>query len=109
MGWGEATLHLSGLSKFLSFFEKIFAVFEVEVHISVGKGFDVLGGGHEGPPGGGAGGGVVLKCHPRTWGTGSRNCREAGSRFFLFLAAGHRIPSICPHALLESFSKLLYN
>jgi len=44
MGWGEATLHLSGLSKFLSFFEKIFAVFEVRAHIRVGKGLDILGG-----------------------------------------------------------------
>ena len=26
------------------FFEKIFAVFEVRVHIPVGKGFDILGG-----------------------------------------------------------------
>ena len=49
MGWGEVIPHLSRVVKVLEFFEKIFAVFGVKVHIPIGMGFDVLGGPRRSP------------------------------------------------------------
>ncbi len=50
-----------------------------------------------------------LKCHPQDMENRKPELLRDRGPVFLFLAGGHRVLSVYPRALLESFGKLLYN